>query len=105
MGLAKEGFKVSVGELFILGFFGKIVPDWLKQFAARYGLGGVILLDYSCQTQKYDNNIESPEQVRGLCAENSALPSSPMVFIDQEAGLVRRLKEARGFATLARAKY
>ena len=95
---------MSVGELFILGFFGKIVPDWLKQFAARYGLGGVILFDYSCQTQKYDNNIESPEQVRGLCAEIAALPSAPMVFIDQEGGLVRRLKEARGFAPLPGAK-
>jgi len=95
---------MSVGELFILGFFGETLPAWLKEFAARYGLGGVILFDYSCQTQKYDNNIESPEQVRGLCAEISALPSSPMVFIDQEGGLVRRLKEARGFAPLPSAK-
>ncbi|MBR1125412.1 glycoside hydrolase family 3 protein [Bradyrhizobium lablabi] len=94
----------SIGELFILGFFGKTVPDWLKQFAARYGLGGVILFDYSVRTQQYDNNIESPEQVRRLCAEIAALPSSPMVFIDQEGGLVRRLKEGRGFAPLPSAK-
>jgi beta-N-acetylhexosaminidase len=91
---------MSVGELFILGFFGKIIPLWLKQFAARYGLGGVILFDYSCQTRQYHNNIESPEQVRALCREISALPSSPLVFIDQEGGLVRRLKEDRGFAPL-----
>ena len=37
---------MQVGELFILGFFGKTIPDWLKQFAGRYGLGGVILFDY-----------------------------------------------------------
>ena len=91
---------MPIGELFILGFFGKTVPAWLKEFAGRYGLGGVILFDYSCQTQKYDNNIESSEQVRRLCAEISALPSGPMVFIDQEGGLVRRLKESRGFAPL-----
>lgn len=95
---------MPVGELFILGFFGKIVPDWLKQFAARHGLGGVILFDYSCRTQAYDNNIESPEQVQRLCAEIAALPSAPMVFIDQEGGLVRRLKEACGFAPLPSAK-
>ena len=94
---------MQVGELFILGFFGKTIPDWLKQFAARYGLGGVILFDYSVRTQQYDNNIESPEQVRA-CARRSALPSSPMVFIDQEGGLVRRLKEGRGFAPLPSAK-
>src|ERR1700754_2009988 len=95
---------MRIGELFILGFFGKTVPVWLKQFAARYGLGGAILFDYSCRTQQYDNNIESPEQVRGLCAEIARLPSNPMVFIDQEGGLVRRLKEGRGFAPLPSAK-
>jgi beta-N-acetylhexosaminidase len=95
---------MSIGELFILGFFGKSVPAWLKEFARHYGLGGVILFDYSCQTRQYDNNIESPEQVRDLCAEISALPSAPMVFIDQEGGLVRRLKESRGFVPLPSAK-
>jgi beta-N-acetylhexosaminidase len=95
---------MPLGELFILGFFGKTVPGWLKEFAARYGLGGVILFDYSCRTQQYDNNIESPEQVQRLCAEIAALPSAPMVFIDQEGGLVRRLKEASGFAPLPSAK-
>ena len=95
---------MPIGELFILGFFGKMVPGWLKEFAARYGLGGVILFDYSCRTQQYDNNIESPEQVQRLCGEIAALPSRPMVFIDQEGGLVRRLKESRGFAHLPSAK-
>jgi beta-N-acetylhexosaminidase len=95
---------MPIGELFILGFFGKIVPDWLKEFAGRYGLGGVILFDYSCRTREYDNNIESPEQVQRLCGEIAALPSGPMVFIDQEGGLVRRLKESRGFAPLPSAK-
>lgn len=91
---------MPVGELFILGFFGKTIPAWLREFADLYGLGGVILFDYSCQTQEYDNNIESPEQVQRLCAEISGLPSHPMVFIDQEGGLVRRLKESRGFKPL-----
>src|ERR1051325_1994872 len=95
---------MQIGELFILGFHGKTVPDWLKAFAARFGLGGVILFDYSVRTRQYDNNIESPEQVRALCAEIAQLPSAPLVFIDQEGGLVRRLKEARGFAPLPSAK-
>ncbi|MBX9650381.1 MAG: glycoside hydrolase family 3 protein [Xanthobacteraceae bacterium] len=95
---------MQIGELFILGFFGKILPAWLKEFAGRYGLGGVILFDYSCQTQKYDNNIETPQQVRQLCSEIARLPSGPMVFIDQEGGLVRRLKESRGFAPLPSAR-
>ena len=49
---------MSVGELFILGFFGKAVPAVAEAFAARFGLGGVILFDYCCRTRQYDNNIE-----------------------------------------------
>jgi len=96
--------QMSVGELFILGFYGKVIPAWLNDFAARFGLGGVILFDYSCQTRQYDNNIASPAQVRALCAEIAALPSRPLVFIDQEGGLVRRLKESLGFQPLPSAK-
>ncbi|MFO1110525.1 MAG: glycoside hydrolase family 3 N-terminal domain-containing protein [Bradyrhizobium sp.] len=95
---------MQVGELFILGFFGRTVPAWLSEFAARFGLGGVILFDYSVRTKQYDNNIESPEQVCALCAEIAGLPSSPLVFIDQEGGLVRRLKDSRGFAPLPSAR-
>jgi beta-N-acetylhexosaminidase len=95
---------MSIGELFILGFFGKTIPHWLEQFAARFGLGGVILFDYSVRTRQYDNNIDSPQQVRALCADIARLPSSPLVFIDQEGGLVRRLKDTRGFAPLPSAK-
>jgi len=95
---------MQVGELFILGFYGKTVPAWLEEFAARFGLGGVILFDYSVRTRQYDNNIDSPEQVRALCAEIARLPSSPLVFIDQEGGLVRRLKDNRGFVPLPSAQ-
>jgi beta-N-acetylhexosaminidase len=95
---------MSVGELFILGFFGKTIPDWLREFAARFSLGGVILFDYSVRTKQYDNNIDSPEQVRALCGEIARLPSAPLVFIDQEGGLVRRLKDTRGFAPLPSAR-
>lgn len=95
---------MSVGELFILGFYGKVIPLWLKEFAAQFGLGGVILFDYSCQTRQYDNNVASPAQLQSLCAEIAALPSQPLVFIDQEGGLVRRLKDGLGFQSLPSAK-
>ena len=95
---------MSVGELFILGFYGKSIPPWLKEFAARFGLGGVILFDYSCQTRQYHNNIAAPAKGQSLCAEISALPSQPLVFIDQEGGLVRRLKDGLGFQPLPSAK-
>lgn len=90
----------QVGELLMLGFQGPTLPEWLREFEAEHGLGGVILFDYSCQTKTYDNNIISPTQVRNLCAEIKALPSRPLIFIDQEGGKVRRLKEKLGFSPL-----
>ncbi len=95
---------MKIGELFILGFRGKTIPDWLRSFEKKYGLGGVILFDYNCQTRSYDNNIESPEQLKRLCGEISALSSRPLIFIDQEGGKVRRLKEKNGFAHLPSAQ-
>ncbi len=92
------------GEFLILGFRGYDLPDWVRQFATAHGLGGVILFDYDVQTRKYQNNVESPEQVRRLCAQVHALPGRPLVFIDQEGGKVRRLKEKLGFAELPSAQ-
>jgi beta-N-acetylhexosaminidase len=92
--------KFKVGEHFIVGFRGMTLPSWLKEFSTKYGLGGVILFDYDVQTKIYHNNIESASQVTALTSELHALPSHPLVFIDQEGGKVRRLKETSGFAPL-----
>jgi len=91
---------VRGGELLMAGFHGTELPDWLVEFEARHGLGGIILFDRDLERKTDLRNIESPEQVRALCASVHALPSRPLVFIDQEGGRVRRLKPARGFAEL-----
>jgi beta-N-acetylhexosaminidase len=96
--------KPRVGELFVLGFRGPAIPEWLREFEREFGLGGVILFDYNCQTRAYENNVQSPEQVRALCHEISRLPSKPLLMVDQEGGKVRRLKEKLGFAPLPSAK-
>lgn len=88
------------GEFFILGFRGYSVPGWIQDFEREYGLGGVILFDYDCSQRKYENNIESREQVRALCLKVQAMSSRPLIVVDQEGGKVRRLKESKGFAPL-----
>jgi beta-N-acetylhexosaminidase len=90
----------GIGERFVLGFKGQRVPEWLRAFERRFGLGGVILFDYDVGARRYGNNVVSPEQVRALCRELAALPSRPLVFVDQEGGKVRRLKEPLGFCPL-----
>jgi len=90
----------GVGQFFILGFRGSEIPGWLKDFEQSYGLGGVILFDYNCQTQSYENNIRSPKQLKELCSQIHSMRSRPLIFVDQEGGKVRRLKEKLGFAPL-----
>ena len=86
-----------LGELFVLGFRGLTLPAWLREFAAAYGLGGVVLFDYDVATRKRGRNISDPQQLQHLCRELSSLPSRPLICIDQEGGRVRRLREACGF--------
>lgn len=88
---------MKVGNFFVFGFHGYELPRWVVEFEKKYGLGGVIFFDYYCQTKKFENNIESPEQVRRLCRSVHALESRPLIFIDQEGGRVRRLKQEKGF--------
>jgi beta-N-acetylhexosaminidase len=95
---------LPIGELFLLGFRGAQIPAWLRGFARDFGLGGVILFDYDCLDKKYERNIFDPAQVKALCAELHALPTHPLIFIDQEGGKVRRLKEERGYAPLPSAR-
>ena len=91
---------VPIGELFVLGFSGEAIPEWLRRFAGEHGLGGVILFDLDWRLNSPNRNIISPEQLTELCAELHALPSRPLIMVDQEGGRVRRLKEERGFAPL-----
>lgn len=96
--------SLPVGELFLLGFRTPRPPPWMRDFAREFGLGGVILFDYDCIDRKYERNIFDPAQVKTLCEELHALPSRPLIFIDQEGGKVRRLKEERGFTPLPSAR-
>ena len=96
--------SVRVGERFVLGFKGQRVPRWLAAFSERFGLGGVILFDYDAIAKRYGNNIASPGQLSALCEALAALPAPPLVFVDQEGGKVRRLKEGLGFQPLPSAE-
>ncbi len=88
----------------MLGFRGPQIPQWMHDFAHEFGLGGVILFDYDYIDKKYERNIFDPTQVKQLCEQIHCLPSHPLIFIDQEGGKVRRLKEQYGFVPLPSAR-
>ena len=76
------------GQRLMVGFDGTDFSDEVKHLIGRLQVGGIIL---------FAQNIESPEQIRDLCAamqSHAAATGNPPLFmaIDQEGGQVARLK-------------
>lgn len=84
--------------MFIVGFLGCEVDSehWIVKALQRDRLGGVILFDRNIDTSV--QNIHSPKQLRRLVSCLQQYAAKPLfVAIDQEGGLVCRLKERDGF--------
>ena len=75
----------KLGQLVIVGFEGLAPPPYLLEWLARGRIGGIIL---------FARNIESPAQVKRLVAECRSAAKHPiLVGIDQEGGIVARLRD------------
>lgn len=98
----------KLGQLFILGFQGSCAAkgDAIAEDITHRNLGGVILFDRFIAGKKSANNITSPQQVQQLCTELQSLsPTKLLISIDQEGGMVRRLKPKEGFPDLPSAAH
>lgn len=82
--MKKDELKMRIYSLLICGIKGKSLNDDERKII-KEGIGGIIL---------FDRNCGEPEEVRALTDEiylSSNL--SPIIFVDQEGGRVRRLKQ------------
>ena len=78
-------FEQQVGQFFFIGLPGPEVDAETRELIEEIKPGGIIL---------FGRNIESPEQVRKLMDDARELvPTPPLCGIDQEGGLVDRLRE------------
>ncbi len=95
-----------IGQLFILGFNGSSIDQnhpIITDIKSR-NLGGVILFDKLIANKKDTNNIVSPAQVKKLTTFLQDQASTPLLIaIDQEGGMVQRLKAETGFPVTASA--
>ena len=95
-----------IGQLFLLGFKGAsvdIAHPIIRDLSKR-NLGGVILFDRLLAEQQDQNNIISAAQTKTLTSSLRKYASTPLLIaIDQEGGLVRRLKPHCGFPETASA--
>ena len=100
--------EVKIGQMLMLGFKGFHVGDdeTIVHAVQDQHVGNVVLFDQDLSTRRSrPRNIESPEQVQRLCADLQGLAALPLsISIDQEGGVINRLKEKYGFpATVSHA--
>jgi beta-N-acetylhexosaminidase len=99
-GVRSANLDVKIGQMVMVGFRGLEVDN--EHFIVRdirdRHVGGVVLFDYDVPTRQPIRNIESPSQVKALIASLKSVSATPLlVTIDQEGGIIARLKERHGF--------
>ena len=90
----------KIGQMLMVGFRGLTVDDQhpIAQDIRERNLGSVVLFDYDVLSARYERNIASPEQLQALVASLQSGAEIPLlVAIDQEGGIISRLRERYGF--------
>lgn len=92
--------KEKIGQLFLMGFRGNDISEdsEILEMIEQSKPGGVILFDKDMVHEQPVHNIKSPEQVRRLTSALQHASDIPLLIgIDQEGGLINRLKPEYGF--------
>jgi len=98
----------QIAQMLLVGFRGTVLNDTnhIVRDIEEYDLGGVILYEKDGPTQSRPRNILSPTQVRQLVTDLKACSTGKLfIAIDQEGGVVDRLKASYGFPVTVRAQY
>ncbi len=90
----------DIGEMLLVGFRGTTVDD--KSTIVRdirdYHVGSIILFEYDAPTGTRHRNIQSPQQIKKLCADlQKYADNNLLIGVDQEGGNVARLRSKDGF--------
>ncbi len=92
--------KEKIGQLFLMGFRGNDISEdsEILEMIEQSKPGGVILFDKDMVHDQPVHNIKSPEQVSRLTSALKKASDLPLfIGIDQEGGLINRLKPEYGF--------
>lgn len=93
--------RQKIAQMLIIGFPeselqpNSPVVDWLK----TDGLGGVLLFDFNMQTNSFNKNLKTPEQIQHLnhqLVHSNASELPLFIALDYEGGRVDRLKKIVG---------
>jgi beta-N-acetylhexosaminidase len=94
--------------MILIGFRGTELSsaDSVYKDLKERNIAGVVLFDRDVITGNRSRNIENPTQLLQLSSDiisNASTP--PIIAVDQEGGLVSRLKESKGFPESVSAEY
>ncbi len=95
-----DALKAKAAKMLMFGFRGTSLEDApeIKQFLEEHPPGGLILFDYDVPSKSRPRNISSPEQLSQLTQSiKQAASGNILIALDQEGGIVARLKERYGF--------
>lgn len=98
----------QIGQMLLVGFRGTTLTadNHIIRDLEDYNLGGVILYEKDGPTQSRPRNIQSPEQLKQLITDLKTHSTQKLIVaIDQEGGMVNRLKTSYGFPATVTAQY
>lgn len=102
---SKEDIEKMIAKMVILGFNGENISQKDEIYQnIKAGLGGVILFDKDPNDKKKVKNVRNKEQLKILTSELQSISKQKLLIgIDQEGGIVQRLKSSDGFVNTPKA--
>lgn len=110
-----QNLDEKIGQLLVVGFVGMEPSSGVIEAVEKYKVGGIILFDKNVSNKLprggyAQRNIESPKQLKALTCSLQTIAAEaklPKLFIaiDQEGGLINRLKGSYGFPSTVSAAY
>ena len=102
---SKQEIEKMISKMVILGFSGETInPNDEIYKNVKSGLGGVILFDKDPNDKQKVKNVRNKEQIKTLTSQLQAISKQKLLIsIDQEGGIVQRLKSADGFVNTPKA--
>ncbi len=98
--ITPEQLRLDIGEMLLVGFRGTTVDEnsTIVRDIRDYHVGSIILFEYDAPTGTRHRNIESPKQIKRLCADLQQYGDNNLLIgVDQEGGNVARLRVKDGF--------
>ena len=102
---SKQDIEKMISKMVILGFSGESINQNDEIYKnVKSGLGGVILFDKDPNDKNKRKNVRNKEQLKKLTSQLQAISKEKLLIsIDQEGGIVQRLKKEDGFVDTLKA--